>query len=134
MKKLKKIELKNETRYFLKYSNIESQYRIDLYEVDDVYKTDIMVSRNWFLKLDLRGNIKKNWIEGWNRIEVCNVPFILVCEQCDYELDEKLFNRISRGIEEIIKLKEAEKEYYYSITSECQDFIEYIEHFLEKKD
>ena len=126
MKKLKKIELKKETRYFLKYYNSESYCRIDLYEVDDVCKTDIIVSRHWFLKLDLRD-------EDWNNIGVCNIPFILVFEQCDYELDEKLFNRISRGIEEIIKQKEEGKE-NYNLTYVCQNLIKYLEHFLEKKD
>lgn len=132
MKKLKKIELKKDTRYFLKYYNSESYNSIDLYEVDDVYKTEIIVSRHWFLKLDLRDR-KKKWIEDCNNIGVCNIPFILIFEQCDYELDEKLFNRISRSIEEIIKLKEEGGE-NSSLIYECQNLIEYLEHFLENKD
>ena len=138
MEKLKKIKLKNQTRYFLKYdNNNKCQYKIDLYEVDDTYKTDIIVSRHWFLKLDLLcGDIKENWIEGRNNVGVCNVPFILIFGQYhyNYELDEKLFNRISRGIEEIIKLKEAGKENYCSFTYECHGLIDYLEHFLNKKD
>lgn len=136
---MKKIELKNETRYFLDYDKCFDCHIIHLYEVDDITgKRDILVSGQWHLKLlSFDNNNAKFWSGNYNYINVSKIPEIYYNMDLPYELDERLFYRISRGIEEIKKYKKEIEELgksYDDLTVTCKRLIEYIEHFLKKKD
>lgn len=138
---IKKICLKNETRYFLQYrkagegfGDLKTQVGIAIYEVDDfISKNKLAVSRFLELNFDPKGD--------WNTFWASDIEDLNTNEFDDefgdriYEIDKRLFDKISKGIVNIRKkyLKDTEDGADFSnLTIICEFLEDYVKHFLEE--
>lgn len=139
---IKKICLKNETRYFLQYrkagegfGDLKKQVGIAIYEVDDfISKDKLAISR--FLELNFDPtNVDRNafWVSDIEDLIIDRFDY----EYGDriYEIDKRLFDKISKGIVNIREkyLKNTDDDVYFSnLTIICEFLENYVKHFLEE--
>lgn len=137
---IKKICLKNETRYFLQYRKVGEGFGnfnknlvgIAIYEVDDfISKDKLAISRFIELEFDPKDD------EGV--FYICDNNFLIIngfeSEYGDriYEIDKGLFDKISTGIINIQKryLNDVSDSIDFTgLAAKCEFLKEYIEHFL----
>lgn len=140
--KIKKICLKNETRYFLQYRKVGEGFGdqknlvgIAIYEVDDfISKDKLAVSRFIELEFDPNGDEKAFWVCDDNSLNTNE--FDSEFGDRIYEIDKRLFDKISTGI---INIQKKYLNYvnnnvnFITLTVKCEFLEDYIKYFLEEE-
>ena len=135
---IKKIYLKNETRYFLQYRKVGEGFGnlnknivgIAIYEVDDfISKDKLAVSR--FIKLEFDPNGDRKGFCICDDKSLNTNEFDSEFGNRIYEIDKGLFDKISTSIINILNDVNRDVDFADLIT-DCECLENYIKHFLEE--